>query len=96
MEIERFCHVAPVIGPRRVTRDTVLDKYYIPKDTTILISLYSVHMSPEIWGDPEVFRPERFLDEEGKITSHEKFIPFGLGLLIRLSGIKICITLIYR
>jgi len=28
--------------------------------------LYSVHYNPEIWGDPENFRPERFLSKDGK------------------------------
>ncbi|XP_022921198.2 probable cytochrome P450 305a1 [Onthophagus taurus] len=79
MEVKRFCHVTPITGPRRTLRDTVLDNYFIPKDTTVLISNYSVHMDKNIWGDPEVFRPERFLDENGKLVTSEKLIPFGLG-----------------
>lgn len=31
MEVERFLHVVPVIGPRRVLSDTALDGYVIPK-----------------------------------------------------------------
>lgn len=79
LEVERYCHVVPVIGPRRVLKDTVLDGYNIPKETTILIHVYSVHSSREIWGDPEVFRPERFLNAEGKLIPNEALIPFGLG-----------------
>lgn len=79
MEVERLYHVAPIIGPRRAMTSTNLDKYIIPKDSTVLINLYSVNMSKEIWGDPEVFRPERFLNNDGKILSHDKFLPFGLG-----------------
>lgn len=36
-------------------------------------------MDPEIWTDPQNFRPERFLDENMKITGKENVIPFGLG-----------------
>ncbi|KAJ8930072.1 hypothetical protein NQ314_017179 [Rhamnusium bicolor] len=52
MEVERYCHVTPICGPRRVLQDTSLEGYYIPKDTTILISLYSVHNDKNYWADP--------------------------------------------
>lgn len=78
-ECERFCHVVPIAGPRRVLKETILNGYIIPKDTTVLISLHSVFKDKSIWGDPDVFRPERFLDENGNLVIHEKLFPFGLG-----------------
>ncbi|CRK95079.1 CLUMA_CG008557, isoform A, partial [Clunio marinus] len=78
-EVQRFFHVAPLSGPRRVLRTCELRGYRIPKDTTVLISLKSVHMDPEFWKDPEVFRPERFLDENMKIHNVERLIPFAIG-----------------
>lgn len=36
-------------------------------------------MDNEHWGDPENFRPERFINNEGKIIQDEWFIPFSLG-----------------
>ncbi|KAJ8970474.1 hypothetical protein NQ317_017740 [Molorchus minor] len=50
---------------------------FAKEDTTVLISLYSVHYDKEYWIDPENFRPERFLDDEGKLLPHERLIPFG-------------------
>merc|ERR1712242_256261 len=32
-----------------------------------------------VWEQPEVFRPERFLTEEGKLTKPKHFMPFGAG-----------------
>lgn len=83
MEVQRFFHIVPVSGPRRVLKTTTLGDYVIPKDTTILIGLRSVHMDADHWGDPEVFRPERFLDV-GAVSGHnivntERFMPFGQG-----------------
>ena len=47
------------------------------------INLYSMHMSKELWGDPENFRPERFLDAEGKFKKSEYLQPFGMGKLVK-------------
>ncbi|KAG8313362.1 hypothetical protein J6590_001829 [Homalodisca vitripennis] len=48
-------------------------------DTVILLSLYSAQMDASYWGDPEVFRPQRFLDTNGMVIQHDCFMPFGLG-----------------
>ena len=36
-------------------------------------------MDPDLWGDPENFRPERFLDSEGKIVKEHKLMTFSIG-----------------
>lgn len=79
LEVQRFFHIVPISGPRRVLKTCDLDGYTIPKNTTILIGLRTVHMDTEFWKDPEVFRPERFLDANMKIKSVERFVPFGAG-----------------
>ncbi|XP_038069694.1 cytochrome P450 2U1-like [Patiria miniata] len=53
--------------------------YKIPKDTSVIPNIYSVHFDPELWGDPEDFRPERFIDEQGRISKPEYLIPFSIG-----------------
>ncbi|CAH0547137.1 unnamed protein product [Brassicogethes aeneus] len=78
-EIERFFHVVPICGPRRVLKETTLEGYNIPKGTTVLISLQSIHEDKQFWGDPEVFRPERFLDKDENLIMYDRLIPFGLG-----------------
>ena len=37
--------------------------------------------NPQVFDDPETFKPERFLDSKGHYlsTRHPGFIPFGLG-----------------
>jgi methyl farnesoate epoxidase/farnesoate epoxidase len=49
------------------------------QDTRVIISLWSVLNNPDHWGDPEVFRPERFLDSNGKFIKDEWMINFGSG-----------------
>ncbi|XP_026471391.1 probable cytochrome P450 305a1 [Ctenocephalides felis] len=79
LEVQRYFHIVTLNGPRRVTRDTTIGGYNIQKDTTVLMSLYSLHKDVEYWGDPENFRPERFLSEEGYLKPSDHLIPFALG-----------------
>lgn len=72
--------MVPIGGPRRVLKDTTLEGYNIPKNATVLISLYSIHNDEKYWKDPYVFRPERFLDNNGNLLPLERLIPFGLGI----------------
>lgn len=43
------------------------------------MSLYSLHRDQCTWGDPEVFRPERFIDKDGKLESADNVHFFGCG-----------------
>ena len=53
--------------------------YTIPKDTLIIPHLDAVLMDEKIWGDPNNFRPERFLNAKGAVTEPEQFVVFSLG-----------------
>ncbi len=66
-----------------IARSTVgADKiggYEIPPNSTILISQYLTHHSPDFWDDPEVFRPERFTPESSHQRPDMSYFPFGGG-----------------
>ncbi|KAJ0184117.1 hypothetical protein K1T71_000540 [Dendrolimus kikuchii] len=79
LEVYRYYAIAAFIGPKRVMENTVMDGYHIPKDTTVLISVYDLHFDPEIWKDPHEFKPERFIDEDGNLKHPEHLYSFGLG-----------------
>lgn len=62
------------------TRDTQLGGYSIPKGTIITGSFFAMHDDPRYWDSPEEFRPERWLNAEGKfVAKKEGFMPFGSG-----------------
>ena len=80
-ETLRLSSLVPLSVPHKTTVDTTLRGYSIPKGTTVLMNLWSLHHDPEIWDEPEVFRPERFLDEEGNFVPPkvDRFLPFSAG-----------------
>lgn len=78
-ETMRINTIAPVAVPHRCTQDTTFNNYSIPKDTTIMIDLWCLGHSKEVWNKPEQFDPTRFLDEDGQLIKHNFFHSFGLG-----------------
>jgi len=56
----------------------------IEKGTAVCIPVSGLHMDPQIYPDPEVFRPERF--EGNNFKPNPAFLPFG-------DGPRICIAM---
>ena len=48
----------------------------------VIVNLYSVLYDPEVFPDPKVLKPERFLDDEGQATRHEHWVPFSMGKMV--------------
>ncbi|XP_063239979.1 methyl farnesoate epoxidase [Bacillus rossius redtenbacheri] len=65
--------------PHRALKDTELQGYFIPKGTMVVTNLNGAHMSSQLWDEPQHFRPERFLDEQGRVTVPDYYTPFGIG-----------------
>ncbi|KAG8942962.1 hypothetical protein FRC03_002784 [Tulasnella sp. 419] len=60
-EMNRFRPVAPAGVPHRAQEDVVYEGYVIPKDTTLFTNIWGVHQSSDLYDNPEMFEPERFL-----------------------------------
>ncbi|XP_030371694.1 probable cytochrome P450 304a1 [Scaptodrosophila lebanonensis] len=79
-ECLRIETLVPSDVPHKALADTELLGYRIPKDTIVIPSLYAYHSDERIWSDPQQFRPERFLDEEGQLCLKlDVSFPFGAG-----------------
>ncbi|HEX8997227.1 MAG TPA: cytochrome P450 [Ktedonobacterales bacterium] len=56
-----------------------LGGYHFPAGTRAIISQWVIHHLPEIWGDPEAFRPERWTPEFRQSLPRGAYFPFGAG-----------------
>ena len=56
----------------------VVSGVLVPAGTTVWPIMAEV-LKGDHWGDGEVFRPERFLDTEGRVVKDEHWVPFSLG-----------------
>jgi cytochrome P450 len=64
------------IPMRRVNKPFRLGEYELEPNTVIAVNLYALHRRPDLWPEPDRFRPERFLEQPpAKYT----WLPFGAG-----------------
>ncbi|TCD64635.1 hypothetical protein EIP91_003837 [Steccherinum ochraceum] len=76
-ELMRFHTVIPLSGPRSTLKDDFLNGYLIPKDTTIIPNSWEMSHDPEVYADPFLFNPDRFLGENPELNPKELFFGFG-------------------
>ena len=79
MEVQRIATIAPLGLPHYASQDTTLFGYTIPENTIVMSNIWALHHDPEVWKDPEAFRPERFLDGEKLATPPDEYMPFSSG-----------------
>ncbi|NP_001296866.1 cytochrome P450 3A56 [Fundulus heteroclitus] len=51
----------------------------IPKDMVVMIPTWPLHRDPEIWPEPEAFKPERFSKKNKDNIDPYIYMPFGSG-----------------
>ncbi|KAJ0180430.1 hypothetical protein K1T71_003834 [Dendrolimus kikuchii] len=78
-ETQRIRSIVPVGIPHGCLADTYLGNYRIPKGTMVIPLQWAIHMDNDVWEDPEVFRPSRFLSPDGSLLKPQEFIPFQTG-----------------
>uniref|UniRef100_A0A3B3Y842 unspecific monooxygenase n=1 Tax=Poecilia mexicana TaxID=48701 RepID=A0A3B3Y842_9TELE len=70
------------IAPRleRVAKASVeINGLVIPKDMVVLVPTWPLHRDPEIWPEPEKFKPERFSKKNKEDIDPYTYMPFGVG-----------------
>jgi cytochrome P450 len=75
-EVLRLRPVVPVVG-RILQKDIQIGGYDLPSGTPVAASIYLAHRNPEVYPEPDAFRPERFLETPPDPVS---WFPFGGGI----------------
>ena len=69
--------VVPQVA-RYLTEPTEIDGCLVPAGIMVMIPMSVIHMDPEVYPEPQAFRPERFLD--GNDPGSYSWLPFGGGV----------------
>lgn len=74
-EVRRYYPFFPFIGGRALV-DFDWGDYHFTRGTWVVLDLYGTNHEAATWGDPDVFRPDRFRDWHGSAFD---FVPQGGG-----------------
>ena len=90
--VKEALRVRPVVVDvaRKLTRDTEVGGWRLPAGTLVLPAIAVLHMRPDLYDEPEEFRPERWTERErgarghrplaGRAPESYAWIPFGGGV----------------
>lgn len=79
-ETLRLYPVAPFIT-RYLPTNSTISGYFIPKDTLVIMSLYTIGRNPQYFKNPETFNPDRWLrtDPTAAVIQQHASLPFAMG-----------------
>jgi len=80
-ETLRMYPIAPELT-RELSEDTTIGGHKVPKGTRLHLGIMALHYNDQVWDQPNVFDPDRFLhskDEESSGYGIYGHIPFGFG-----------------
>ncbi|KYQ47528.1 hypothetical protein ALC60_13283 [Trachymyrmex zeteki] len=79
-ETMRIETLTPLSTSHKCPKKTMLGDYEIPANTPIYTNLAAMHHDSDWWGDPKIFRPERFLKEDGQLVK-DFTLPFNFDTI---------------
>ncbi|KAG2131279.1 cytochrome P450 [Suillus bovinus] len=65
--------------PHRTTEDVIWENYCIPAGTTVTSNLWAISRDPEVYPEPDAFKPQRWIDDQGHLRDDLTFFTFGFG-----------------
>jgi cytochrome P450 family 110 len=74
----RIRPIMPAGGARLVKQPIEIGGYAIPAGTNLINAMYLLHRRPDLYPDPDSFRPQRFLGR--RVIDPYEWTPFGGGV----------------
>ncbi|GLB41043.1 putative monooxygenase activity [Lyophyllum shimeji] len=82
-EVLRWRPAARFAIPHKTTEEDIVEyngeEYYIPKGATIIGVPWIIEHDPQVYPDPDTFKPERWLTPDGKLKGDYSTTAFGWG-----------------
>ncbi|KIM50317.1 hypothetical protein SCLCIDRAFT_34419 [Scleroderma citrinum Foug A] len=78
-EMSRWRPVVPGGFHHRASKDVIWNGYLIPAGTSVVANHWAIANDPDIFPNPEVFDPQRWIDASGNIRHNIEFCTFGFG-----------------
>ncbi|XP_040887593.1 steroid 17-alpha-hydroxylase/17,20 lyase isoform X2 [Toxotes jaculatrix] len=75
----RIRPVSPVLIPHTAMTHSSIGGHSVGRGTRVLVNMWSIHHDPRHWDKPDLFNPDRFLDNHGQRVTPSCFLPFGAG-----------------
>lgn len=100
MVINESLRLFPPFGriDRVCKKTSVVHGVTIPKGMLVMVPVYALHHDPELWPEPEEFRPERFGKDNKDSVNQFAHLPFGagprncIGMRFAMMSMKLAIT----
>ncbi|KAG1890767.1 cytochrome P450 [Suillus subluteus] len=65
--------------PHRTIEDVIWENYCIPAGTTVIGNHWAISRDPEVYPEPDAFKPQRWIDDQGRLRDDLTFFVFGFG-----------------
>ncbi|KAL5544789.1 hypothetical protein UlMin_008573 [Ulmus minor] len=78
----RLHPAAPLLVPHESMEDIIIEDFFVPKNSRIIVNTWAIGRDPNIWSDNvDEFYPERFIDNNiDQLKGHDyRLLPFGSG-----------------
>ncbi|KAG0708129.1 cytochrome P450 [Suillus ampliporus] len=66
----------------RTTKDVIwasIENYCIPAGTTVFGNHWAISRDPEVYPEPDAFKPQRWIDDEGRLRDDLRNFVYGFG-----------------
>ncbi|KAG0696579.1 cytochrome P450 [Suillus ampliporus] len=70
---------APIDLAHRTIKEVIWENYCIPAGTTVCGNTWAISRDPEVYPEPHAFKPQRWIDGQGRLRDDLKSFVFGFG-----------------